>query len=124
MPNIRHWSIERTPHATDAKIVFQSRAHLLLYRPLVAIFAVATAVVVTFDAEFFSVHASIAQPLAIDMGRRWRARFAKLDAIVFAFSKWVFHFAGAQEIAAIRLAASPPNVRTAGVLKVRLHTFN
>jgi hypothetical protein len=49
------------------------------------------AAIVPAFAEFFPVHAAITQPLAIEMRCGWRARFAKLDAIVF-FSKCVPSF--------------------------------
>jgi hypothetical protein len=70
-------------------------SRLLFYGPLVTTFAVTATVILAFYAEFFPVHASNAQPLAIEMRSRWRARLAKLNAILLAFAKFVFHFARA-----------------------------
>ncbi|QOZ33528.1 hypothetical protein [Bradyrhizobium sp. CCBAU 53421] len=72
-----------------------------LYGSVVAIFAISAAVVVAFDAEFFSVHAGITQPLAVEMRGRGRTRFAKLNAVIVTFAKFVFHFARPQQVAAI-----------------------
>ena len=79
----------------------RSRSWLSLDGPFMTLVAIAATVVPAFYAELFLVHAAITQPFAIEMRCRWRAGFAKLDAIVLTFAKLVFQFACAQQVTAI-----------------------